>query len=186
MGRRIVFGDFAADPRETIRAISRLPFDGDRLVELLCHSEATAANHPEDEDYTAFWLVVADQICRRGIVSQRARDEAFSIIEPGRNLEVLSKLGGSASALRKRQRDLEELRKRLEAQPAIDKKRPVLRQPQRDLMEIGDVFVYPTSGGGMINPYFRTKDEMPDGWHPDGWGAMILVDRGRAFGFIAW
>ena len=38
-------GDFALDLRSTIRAVSRLPYDGDKLIEILCETEQTAANN---------------------------------------------------------------------------------------------------------------------------------------------
>ena len=65
-------GDFALDLRSAIRAIARLPEDGDRLLDILCGTEPAAANNPQDEDHTTFWLVAADQFARRGIVSDRA------------------------------------------------------------------------------------------------------------------
>jgi hypothetical protein len=37
-------GDFAMDLRSTIGAVACLPFDSDRLVEILCESEPTAAS----------------------------------------------------------------------------------------------------------------------------------------------
>ena len=42
-------------------AVARLPFDGGRLLELLCESEPGAAVESKDPDHTFFWLIVADQ-----------------------------------------------------------------------------------------------------------------------------
>ena len=64
-GTRLYSGDFAMDLRSTIGAVARLPFDGDRLVEILCEAEPGAANNSNDEEHTIFWLVVADQFARR-------------------------------------------------------------------------------------------------------------------------
>ena len=72
-GSSLYSDDFAMDLRSAISAVSRLPYDGDKLVDLLCESEPSAANNPEDEDYSTFWLVVADQFTKRGIASDRAR-----------------------------------------------------------------------------------------------------------------
>jgi hypothetical protein len=60
-GAGLYSGDLAMDLRSTIGAVTRLPFEGDRLVEILCEAEPGAANNPEDEEHTVFWLVVADQ-----------------------------------------------------------------------------------------------------------------------------
>jgi len=100
----------------------------------------------------------------------------------------------SPSDLRKRKKMLDELHARLIA-PPVSKSRPVLKAPQPFLMEIGDVFVYPTCTGGCINPYFKSKEmhkfHHKDGsvswqWQQDGWAAMIAIDRGRAFEFLSW
>jgi hypothetical protein len=182
------------DLRSTISAVSRLPFVPDRLVEILCDSEPGAARDSMDEDHTTFWLVVADQFAKRGIVSDRVRNKALEIINRGLDLSALQKLGMSPSDLRKRKKMLDELHSRLIA-PTASKARPVLKSPQPFLMEMGDVFVYPTCAGDCINPYFKSKEmykfHHKDGsvswqWQQDGWAAMVSIDRGRAFDFLSW
>jgi hypothetical protein len=42
------------DLRSKIGAVARLPFDNDKLVEILCESGPTAASNPDDEDHTTF------------------------------------------------------------------------------------------------------------------------------------
>ena len=66
-GSGLYSGDFALDLRSTIGAVCRLPFDSDRLLEVLCESEPDAAFDGNNEDHTTFWLLVADQFARRGI-----------------------------------------------------------------------------------------------------------------------
>jgi hypothetical protein len=182
------------DLRTTIRAVSRLPFVPDQLLEILCDSEPGAAKDSTGEDHTTFWLVVADQFAKRGIVSDRARNKALEIINHRLDLSALQELGMSPSDLRKRKKILDELHARLIA-PPVSKPRPVLKAPQPFLMEIGDVFVYPTCAGDCINPYFKSKEmykfHHKDGsvswqWQQDGWAAMIAIDRGRAFEFLSW
>jgi hypothetical protein len=61
-------------------------------------------------------------------------------------------------------------------------------------MNVGDVFAYPTFGGRCVNPYFASKEldnkhwskDGPVAWKQDGWSAMVIVDRGRAFDFLSW
>jgi len=106
-------GDFALDLRSTIKAIARLPYDGDKLVEILCGTEPAAANSPEDEDHTTFWLVAADQFAKRGIVSDRAREAALKIVDSGSDLAILEKLGMDPADLKKRRKVLEEVRARI-------------------------------------------------------------------------
>jgi len=56
-------------------------------------TERQAASNPDDEDHTNFWLVMADQFLRRGLVSADARDHALRIIDTGADLEMQRKLG---------------------------------------------------------------------------------------------
>jgi hypothetical protein len=46
--------------RATVGAVSKLPFDADRLVDIICETERAAAANPDNEGYPTFWLVVAD------------------------------------------------------------------------------------------------------------------------------
>ena len=187
-------GDFAMDLRSTVGAVARLPFEAERLVELVCECEPGAARDPADEDHTTLWLVLADQFSKRGIESARVRDAALRIIDNGLDLARLEKLGMKTTDLRKRKAMLEELRVRL-ISAVVKKARPVLKSPQPLLMLVGGVYVYPTCGGDCINPYFPSKDKYKfyraDGsvsweWKQDGWGSMLIVDCGRAFEFLAW
>jgi hypothetical protein len=177
-------GDFAMDLRGTIGAVARLPFDGERLVEILSATQAAAAHNPDHEDHTTFWLVLADQFAKRAILCPRLRERAVEIIDSGSDLAALSKLGMKPRDLSKRQNLLADLRARLSA-PQTAKERTVLKKPQAFLMEVGEVFVYPTTAGECINSYFSSKEKIR-GWNQDGWGAAIVVGRGRAFDFLAW
>ena len=50
--------DFAL--RGSVKAVARLPLAPDKLLELLCAMEPSAANNAKDSDHTIFWLTVAD------------------------------------------------------------------------------------------------------------------------------
>jgi hypothetical protein len=186
-------GDFASDLRGTIRAIARLPFEDERLAQIIVEAEPMAASNPEDEDHTTFWLVTADQFLRRGISSTLVRDKAIQIIDSGSDLEMQRRLGQKESGLRQRSRMLDDLRQRLSTPTEIRRTGPLLRKPQPYLMDVGDALVYPTCGGAPRNPYesrpgqlkiYGPKSGQP--WRGDSWAAMVIVDRGRAFGFFAW
>lgn len=81
-----------------LSAVCRLPIDGAEIVHLLCELEPVA---PDDEGYTTFWLVLADQLQRRGISSD-ARARALAIIDDGSDLAMQAELGMSDPDLRKR------------------------------------------------------------------------------------
>ena len=184
-GSGLYSGDFAADLRAAIHAVSRLPFDADRLAIILSSIEPTAANNSDDEDHTTFWLVIADQFARRGIVSKRVRDMALQIVDSGSDLAMLARLGMTPALLKQRQKVLADLRGRIVSITHNEKPRPVLKKPQPLLMQVGDVLAYPTSQGKCINSYYPSKERIPN-WKQDGWGVAIVVDVGRAFDFLAW
>lgn len=184
-------GDFALDLRSAVGAVAKLPFDSDRLLEILCESERAAADRPDDPDHSTFWLVVADQFAKRGIENKRAREIALEIIDTNSDAAMLEKLGMPAEDLRKRKKVLIELRERLMAPKVGAKPRQVMRSAQPLLMQTGDVLVYPTFGGRCRNPYFtdQNKDRMGTAsppWQVDSWAAMVIIDCGRAFDFFAW
>jgi hypothetical protein len=191
-GTALYSGDFAMDLRATISAVARLPFDTDHLIDILCETEPGAANNPTDDEHTTFWLVLADQFAKRGIVSERVREKALEIIRTDDDLATLTKLGMKPPEIRKRRQMLEQLRERIVSAP-IDKRRTILNKPQPLLMETGDVVVYPTCSGKCINPYFASKEQDrqytkdgPRPWTQDGWAAAVIIDCGRAFDFLAW
>ena len=174
--------DFALDLRATLSAVCRLPLDGPEIVKLVCDLESVS-QMPDDEDYTIFWLVVADQLQRRGIASE-AQARAMAIIDNNSNLEMLEELGMSAADLKKRQRNLERLRGSLSSPPP-DKKRKTLKKPQALLMERGQVYAYPVdSRGNCVNPYF-TDATRPE-FTQKGWGMFQVVNTGHALGYLAW
>lgn len=184
-------GDFALDLRSTIGAVAKLPFDSDRLLEILCESEQAAASRTDDPDHSTFWLVVADQFARRGIENKRARDIALELIDTNSDLAMLEKLGMTAQDQRKRKKVLDEVRERVVVPTVRAKPREVMKKPQPLLMQTGDVLVYPTFGGRCRNPYFvdQNRDRMGSAsrpWQIDSWSAMVIVDSGRAFDFLAW
>jgi hypothetical protein len=185
-GAGLYAGDFAMDLRSAARAVTRLPFDGDRLAELVCSVEPGAAKDSGDTDHTTFWLVVAYQFAKHGIESERVRKKALDIIDGGADLAMLSKLGMDATGLRKRQKILAELRRSVSAAAEPAKPRRVLKKPQPLVMQAGEVLVYPTSGGKNINPYFPSKERMVPAWRQDGWSAAVIVECGHAFEFLAW
>src|SRR5215467_7224110 len=100
-GTGLYSGDFALDLRPVVGAVLRLPFDPDKLVDVLSGTEPSAASNSSDEDHTTFWLVVADQFAKRGIACDRVRTKALAIIDTGADIAMLGKLGMKAGDLRK-------------------------------------------------------------------------------------
>lgn len=182
-GTGLYSDDFALDLRSTIASLSRLPLSGEQIVEIASKTESSARDS-EDSDHVMFWLVVADQLQKRGIVCPDATAKALSLIESGLDSANLAELGMKPSDLRKRETKIGKLRERLLA-GTKPKDRATLKRPQSFVLNVGDVIAYPTSRGEPINPYSRDKSAIP-GWSQDGWGAMVIVDRGLAYEYLAW
>ena len=191
-GTGLYSGDLAMDLRSTVRAVLRLPFDVDKLVDILSATEPTAANNPADDEHTTFWLVVADQFAKRGVACDSVREKALAIIDGGTDIAALERRGMTQADLRKRREVLDELRARIVAtRTPVDRK--VIRKPQPLLMDVGDVLVYPTCDGENINPYFPSKEQNihyskngPVPWIQNGWGAIVILECERAFDFLSW
>jgi len=185
-GPGIYSGDFASDLRAAVAAASRLPLEPDRIVQLLCELEPDAAHIRDDEEHTVFWLVVADQLDKRGIRSTVATREAKAIIETGADSQRMSELGMASAILRKRAQILGELFSRLRNDAPSGRRSSVLREPQPFLFAVGECWSYPTFQMGPINPYFSSPKIKEKYAKLDGWGGMVVTAKGRAFGYLAW
>src|SRR5579862_980884 len=103
--------DFALDLRSAIAAVVRLPFEPDRLVDLLAEAEPSTASLATDPDHATFWLVVADQFAKRGIVSARVTERALALI--GSAAADAAALGMPPTDVKKRVKVVEDLRARI-------------------------------------------------------------------------
>jgi hypothetical protein len=182
-GVSLYAGDFAMDIRSAVAAIARLPLADHEIVEALRGCERAAADQVDDPDHTTFWLVLADQLARRGVYPAEVRERALGIIDGGVDLERLKALGAGPADLRKRQARLEEIKAAL--LQAAPRARKTIAKPQPLAMAQGEVLAYPTSAGKPINPYFKSKSSIPN-WRHDGWGMLGVVETGHVFGYLAW
>src|ERR1043166_7085742 len=184
-GAGLYSSDMAADMCATIKSVLRLPLDEDRIVDILRDCEGHAANDPNDEDYTTFWLVLADQFEKRGVAHGPTRQKAMTIIERGEDLDMMEKRGMKLVDLRKRGAKLAELRARLAATPECSKPRTTIKGPEPYVLEIGVLYACPVRGAN-INPVGGKKNFDGSTWTPDGWRQFVILNRGRAFGYLAW
>src|SRR5438045_1102331 len=157
-GSGLYSSDMAADMRATIKSVLRLPFDEDRIVDILRDCERRAADNPDDEDYTTFWLVLADQFEKRGVYHAPTREKAIAIIDRGDDLLLMEKLGMKLADLRKRGTKLAELRERLAAAAGASKPRATIKAPEPYILDIGVLYACPVKGSSCINPYLGKKD----------------------------
>lgn len=178
--------DMAEDMRAVVKSVLRLPFDEDRVVDILRDCERRAADDPNDEDHTTFWLVLADQFEKRGVAHAPTRDKAIAIIDRGDDLAMMEKRGLKPADLRKRAAKLAALRARLAAAPRLSQPRATIKAPEPYVLEVGVLYACPVRGSSCVNPYFSNKDFERFPWSPDGWRQFVILDRGRAFNHLAW
>jgi len=184
-GPGLYSADMALDLRATIGALLRLPFDEQRIVEVLCDGERKAANDPQDEDHTTFWLVLADQFAKRGIASADVRAKALDIIDNERDLGMLAARGMKEKDLRKRAAALQKLRAALSGTPR-PVRRSTLKAPLPYTLDVGVLYVCPVRGSAAINTYRGRTDFDGSPWIPDGFRQFVVLARGKAFGYLPW
>jgi hypothetical protein len=178
--------DMAEDMRAVVKSALRLPFDEDRIVDVLRECERGAADNPDDEDHTTFWLVLADQFAKRGVAHAPTREKAIGIIDRGDDLFMMEKRGMDQAGLRKRGAKLAELRARLAAAPRVSKPRATIKAPQPYVLDVGVLYACPVKDSNCINTYRGRKNHDGSPWIADGWRQFVILDRGRAFDYLAW
>lgn len=141
-----------------------------------------ASENAGDEDHTTFWLVVADQLHRKGIASP-APAQALEIIDHGADLTTKRSRGTTEADLRTRTKALTDLGARL-VEPRPDRPRRTLRSPQPLVAAAGDVRCYPTDRHGEPRNPYDTMGLME--FTPVGWDACLVAATGHAFGYVAW
>jgi len=173
--------DFAADLKNTIALVSKVPADGDRLLAILreLHGDADL----DGDDGTTFWLVVADQFERKGVVSPAVSKRALAVIEDDEDLDRLRDLGLDARGLAARRKVLDELASRLRA-PRPSRPVPKAGKPPAMVVAPGEIYAFPTMRGKAVNAWFDSWEAA--GFVPDGWGALVVVETGRAFDWLPW
>jgi hypothetical protein len=99
---------------------------------------------------------------------------------------VMEKLGMKQADLRKRGAKLVELRARLAAAPRVSKPRVMIKAPEPYVLEVGVLYACPVKGSNCISPYRGKKNFDGSPWIPDGWRQFVILNRGRAFDYLAW
>jgi hypothetical protein len=181
-GAGLYSSDMATDLRASVKSVLRLPLDEDGIVDILCDGERQAANDLDNEDHTTFWLVLADQFEKRGVAHAPTREKAIAIIARGDDLVMMEKRGMKAADLRKRGAKLAELGARLAAAPRVSKPRATIKTPEPYVLDVGVLYACPVKGSSCINPYLSDDES----WVPDGWRQFVILERGRAFDYLAW
>lgn len=179
-GSALYDNDAASDLKTTVALVAKVPGDGDRLLGIL--EEAHGSADPADEDGALFWLVVADQFEKRGIVCRRAASMALQVIDSDADLVACKEKGADEKFLRARAKVLQELRERLR-QPRPAKAVRKAGKPPPLVLSTGEIYAFPTMSGKAWHPYRLASAGT---FVPDGWGALVVLACGRAFEWLPW
>lgn len=169
--------DSAADLKNTLALLCKVPANGERLLDLL--TELLGVSETTDAQY---WLVVADQFEKRGLHSARVQAHALALIDDGIALAQARDSGADAAFLKKRASVLTELGARLRSPRPCKARKTPSKAPEM-VLQTGEVYAFPTCGGRAWHPY-RLADAAP--FVADGWGALVVLDSGRVFDWLPW
>lgn len=174
--------DEADDLKDTIKLLSKMPANGEKIIDILLDMSEHGGDI-KSEGGPLFWLVVADQFAKKGIVSELAVSKARDIIDSEIDLNDLKARGLDETGIKSRKKVYEKILLNIE-NPKSPDKRKVAKNPPRMIADIGDVYAFPAMNGTGFNAYYSDWEEAS--FIPDGWGALLIVDGGRAFDWFPW
>ncbi len=180
-GGGIYESDFGSDLKADIGGFWRAPLSDDELLDKLA---ATHGSGDDDDHVDAFdyWLVLADQLERRGVHRREVFDRAIRIIEGGADIAALERLDARPDMIAGRRRDTAGLLERLR-NPRPAKPRKPLRKPQPLLFEVGEALIWPTDRGNEYSEFLPCDRSE---FQQDGWGLAIVTDAGHDYGVFAY
>lgn len=175
--------DFARDLKGTIDGVLRAPLSDD---EVLAEIWALHGEGAVEADALDYWLVLADQLERRGIRRQEVFERAVAIVETGEDVSMLKALEAEPKTIAKRRKETAKLVERLRDPRPARRRRP-LTAPQPLLFEPGEAIAWPTDRGDSINPYVAEESlGKLGGFTQDGWGFGIITDAGHHYRVLAY
>lgn len=175
--------DVALDLKADIAAMVRLPIDTEAIVARV-RALWPCAEDPDDEDYTDFWLVLADQLHGYGIAHGPTLERAREIVESGADLAVKKSLEMAPGDLNKRAAALAKVAAKLARPHTKPRSRRLLRAPEPFTFEVGACVAYPSQDGNAPNTFMRQSD-IDRMFTPNGWGAFIVLGRAHKLAFFA-
>lgn len=174
-GGGLYSNDTALDLRTQVSLLSKIPKSGDEILDILVRSNEWIYNETGKET-DIFWYVVADQFEKRGITCEALYKEALGRLkkEPG------SYVSGFRDVTDKRSwmKSIGKLRDRLQ-NPRPIKPRPKSKKPPAFALQLGGAYTFPTMQGKSFTPWFSSWEKAE--FHPDGYGALIVLRQGRVF-----
>lgn len=175
IGGGLYGSDFACDLRADIADLMRAPLSDDEIIAVIADAHLPASgDHIDAFDY---WLVLADQLERRGSPRPQIFERAIEIIEQRHDIAALEELDASSSMRTARSRANAKLLERLRHPRPAKQRRPITRRLPLLFTE-GDALAWPTDHGRLKTPYVFGYFEQ------DGWGFGVVSRAGYRFGVL--
>ena len=182
-GYKLYDNDAACDLRDQFKDWRRMPYDGDALLTFVTE-QTGGADDPDDEDYSTYWLTLADLFWRHGIVCQTVFERAISVIDSGADAAMMAVLDIEEKDRNKRAQHLREFRDKWTTPNPKPTKRSIFKKPEPLAVASGDVWIYPTEDGNPPNTFFPAT-EIEKSFKPDGWAAFAITNTRHVLGFLA-
>jgi hypothetical protein len=177
-GTGLYQNDTAVDVRMVFADLSGRPIDTDTLVAKVFETFGCGKDPTREEDVD-IWLALADQLHLYALEHPATMDRARRVITHGEDLAMKRDLDMSPRDLERREQVLAEVLERWAAPHPKPKKRKAPPAAEPFLLEVGDVWAFPTMQNAA-RP-FHAKDADLSRFVPDGWGVFVVADRFHAF-----
>jgi hypothetical protein len=181
-GTGLYANDLGLDLRSVVGGVLRLPLEVDSVLEQLVETQPVLRK-PDDPEYTDAWLVVADRLHRYGLRHEPTLTLVRHLIDDDIDILRKAELGFDERELQARRKVLAELRTRLETPHPKPYRTGTIKKPQPYVLDSGLIVSYPAMDGACANPYYSGGDPR---FRPDGFGAALVAERGRIFGYLTW
>ena len=175
--------DLSRDAKEAFTYLVRVPFSEAELVEALLRA-FPAGRDAKEEEYTDFWLTLADLFHAYNLVSPEVSERARTIVESGADLVMKRALDMSEADLAKRKKVLQQLLEKWRIPATKPKQRRIMKNPEPFLFKECDCVAFPTQGGNGA-PTLMSATEIAKQFVPDGWGAFVVLTTSRRYRYWA-
>jgi hypothetical protein len=181
-GVTLYASDTALDVRNELATWSRVPGTTDELVAAMTRG-AHGRRDEADDDYSDFWLALADCLHKYGIEHAETFERARNLIVSGADLDSKRALGMSSGDVIRRRAVLETLLTTWSRPAPKPRKRRLMSRPEPHAFPVGSILVYPTDDGEPKN-FADVRNLF--GWAPDGWASAVVLAQGHERGYFAW
>ncbi len=181
-GPKLYQCDDASDLADQMKELVRIPKNGPELLEHLL--KYFPYNDPEDETASINCIALADQFYLYGIPCPTLFSDARHMILSGLDDSNMAALDMSDKDRAKRREELDALIHKWDTPNAKPRNRKVVKTPQKHVVSVGDIFIFPTEDQRSIVTSCSFK-EIESYFKPNGWSAFLVGRRFHRLGLFS-